>query len=297
MLAQTPYCPTCGPKSSSFRTIVRNGGFYRRSDKRWIPRYKCALCARGFSRATRSPCFGQNKRQLNPQIFKLLASGVSQRRISRLLRIHQTTVARKLAFLGLEARRKNLRDRLRHHQMTEIQFDDLETFEHTKLKPLSVTLAVEKHSRYIIGFEVSKMPAKGHLAKKSRKKYGRRPDERVLARDRLFRRMKRKIHPLAIIESDENPHYSSLVRGHFPHSTHLTIKGQRGCVTGQGELKKISFDPLFSLNHTCAMLRANINRLFRKTWCTTKRIQPLIDHLEIYMLYHNRRLLRQNLVS
>ncbi|MBU6155196.1 MAG: hypothetical protein KGP28_12905, partial [Bdellovibrionales bacterium] len=48
--------------------------------------------------------------------------------------------------------------------------------------------------------------------------------------------------------------------------------------------------PIFSLNHTCAMLRANLNRLFRRTWCTTKTIQGLIDHLSIYVAFHNRRL-------
>ncbi|RME16932.1 MAG: transposase, partial [Bdellovibrio sp.] len=81
------------------------------------------------------------------------------------------------------------------------------------------------------------------------------------------------------------------VRAFFPKATHIQLKGQRGAITGQGELKKTAFDPLFSLNHTCAMFRANVNRLFRKTWCTTKKLQPLIDHLEIYMWYHNKVLL------
>jgi sugar phosphate permease len=67
-------------------------------------------------------------------------------------------------------------------------------------------------------------------------------------------------------------------------------QGQRGSSTGQGELKKIKFDPLFSLNHTCAMLRANVSRLFRKTWCTTKRPDQLRAHLMIYAEYHNSQL-------
>jgi hypothetical protein len=36
------------------------------------------------------------------------------------------------------------------------------------------------------------------------------------------------------------------------------------------------------------MLRANLNRLFRKTWCTTKNKQGLIDHLSLYVEFHNR---------
>jgi hypothetical protein len=63
-------------------------------------------------------------------------------------------------------------------------------------------------------------------------------------------------------------------------------------VVGQGELKKVGRDPLFSLNHTCAMLRANLNRLFRRTWCTTKRIDRLEAHLWIYVRFHNEVLLK-----
>ena len=247
-----------------------------------------------FSRATFSKNIYQNKRHLNKKILHLLVSGVSQRRIARLLKINKITVSRKLSFLGLQARIKNFQHRFKYPIIKELQFDDLETFEHTKLKPLSVTLAVEKNTRYIVGFEVSRMQAKGLLVAKSLKKYGRRKDERLNGRERLFRRIEKRVSEDCVIESDENPHYPESVRKFFPKSVHQTIKGQRGCVTGQGELKAIQFDPLFSLNHTCAMLRANINRLFRKTWCTTKKIQPLIDHIEIYVYYHNRYLINQS---
>ncbi len=41
------------------------------------------------------------------------------------------------------------------------------------------------------------------------------------------------------------------------------------------------------LNHTCAMLRANINRLIRRSWSTTKNAENLAHHLTIYVNYHN----------
>ena len=229
---------------------------------------------------------------MNYKIFRLYVSGVSQRRMSRLLRLHQLTVARKITFLGCRARLFNHRHRLQRLPIRRLQFDDMETFEHTKLKPLSITLAVEKFSRYIVGVEVARMPAKGLLAKRSLKKYGPRVDERKVSRQRLFRKIRGKIASTALIESDENPHYKPDVQEFFPSATHVAHKGQRGAITGQGELKKIGDDPLFSLNHTCAMLKANINRLFRRTWCTTKKIQPLLDHLELYVMYHNHVLIQ-----
>ena len=153
-------------------------------------------------------------------------------------------------------------------------------------------MAVEQHTRLILGFRVSQMPAKGLLAKKSSKKYGPREDLRAQGREELFLALKPHIAPYCEISSDESPHYPHDVKKHFPKAIHSRFKGQRGCVVGQGELKAGGFDPLFSLNHTYAMLRANINRLCRRTWCTTKCPERLKDHLELYVQYHNQFLLK-----
>jgi hypothetical protein len=40
------------------------------------------------------------------------------------------------------------------------------------------------------------------------------------------------------------------------------------------------------------MTRANMNRLFRRTWCTTKLPARLADHLAIYAVFHNKMLPR-----
>ena len=41
----------------------------------------------------------------------------------------------------------------------------METFEHTKLKPLTIPMAVEQGTRRILAVDVGKIAAKGHLAK------------------------------------------------------------------------------------------------------------------------------------
>lgn len=135
--------------------------------------------------------------------------------------------------------------------------------------------------------------SKGLLAKISRKKYGHRPDERPRQRNALFERLATKTIPEVLIESDENPHYRGAVKRWFPKCDHQTVKGGRGCVAGQGELKKLGFDPLFTLNHTFAMLRDNISRLVRKTWCTTKKPERLDAHLQLYIHFHNHVLIKQ----
>jgi hypothetical protein len=223
-----------------------------------------------------------------------MCSGVSQRRSARLLNVSRRTIEKKLVFLGTLAKEEFAAHNLTFPKTEVVQFDDLETFEHTKCKPLSVTLAVDSKTRRILGFEVARMPAKGKLAKIALKKYGRRIDRRFEARRRLFLKLKPLVLETAIFKSDQNPHYPAQLKKYFPHSTHQTCKGQRGSTVGQGELKKIRFDPIFSLNHTCAMLRANMNRLFRKTWCTTKSPKNSDLHLAMYSVFHNKRLINSS---
>jgi transposase-like protein len=284
-----PNCPVCEIKPdyiSDFRTVVRFGSFWRKSDSKPVKRFRCLLCEKTFSSATKDACFKQKKRQKNLALKELLASGVSHRRSAKLLRINRKTVKRRLLFFG-EVFGKKLTFENAFLKVHEMQFDDLETFEHTKCKPLSVLLAVDGPTRRILGFRVAQMPAKGLLAKKAIKKYGPRADERSQMRKSLFGELQPIVQPGSIIRSDSNPYYVHDVKSYFPLSHHIPCVGKRGAITGQGELKKIVFDPIFSLNHTCAMLRANICRLIRKTWCTTKRKECLKAHLAIYADYHN----------
>jgi transposase-like protein len=277
------------PKSVS---VVRHGSYFRTSDSRSIARFYCKLCKKSFSRATLRANYFQKKRRINEPLFKLYCSAVSQRRAAKILNVNLKTVARRFKFLKSQAclDHEKMLAHYQKHPLTQIQFDDLETSEHTKCKPLSVTLAVDPKTRKILNFQVNQMPAKGLLAAVSRKKYGVRIDERSLGWNQMMLELKKIVSSDVEFLSDENPHYPKYVFKHHPGATHKTTKGGRGAITGQGELKKLRFDPLFALNHTCAMLRANMNRLFRRTWCTTKTRQGLIDHLWLYVKFHNQAL-------
>ena len=285
-----PICVNCKASGKSGKNFKRAGKYYRRSDSTTIQRFRCRECKSGFSRATFQACYRQKKRQKNALLRELLCSGVSQRRAARILRIHRTTVVRKFLFLALEATYELRAGNIRKPKSKIVEFDDLETFEKTKCKPLSVTIAVESKSRRILAFSISRMGAKGPLAEKARAKYGPRSDERRFGRRQMFKELKPLLHEDLTLISDSNPHYPEDVKRFFPHARHKTVMGKRGSSGGQGELKKTKFDPIFSLNHTCAMLRANINRLFRKTWCTTKRADRLFAHLTLYAAYHNQHL-------
>ncbi len=280
-------CRKCELEGKNGKNFVRAGRFYRRSDAKSVQRFRCLQCRSSFSRATFDICYRQKKRHKNEQLRRLLVSGVSQRRAAEILVLNRTTIVRKFLFLYGNALFNWRTRNFKRAKSRIIEFDDLETFEVTKCKPLSVTLAVESRTRKILGLAVSRMPAKGLLADKARKRYGPRIDERARGRKRLFKEIAPLIHEDAVIVSDCNPHYPADVKNSFPKAKHVTYLGKRGSSGGQGELRNKKFDPMFSLNHTCAMFRANVNRLFRKTWCTTKRSDRLYAHLLIYAQYHN----------
>lgn len=218
------------------------------------------------------------------------------RRIAKIMNVDKKTVQRKVEFLAKKAKRKHkeLLSSL-HKKVEQVHFDDLITIEHTKLKPVSVSIAVDADTRVILGAKVSQIPAFGHLAQLSRKKYGKRICKHREGLKELFLEFSSTLSDNPILKSDKHRFYPSFVKKYCRDATHLTYVGRRACVVGQGELKKGGHDPLYFINHTCGMLRDNLKRLARKTWCTTKKIEMLQKHLDIYLWYHNFEYLRSKL--
>ena len=209
------------------------------------------------------------------------------RESARVLKLNKKTVVRKMIHMGARAQVKLEKLNQKRHKSKIIEFDDLETFEQTKCKPVSVSLALEYKSRWVLGYEVAQMASKGLLAAKSLKRYGKREDQRTQARAKLLTRLQNYVQTDCIIKSDENPHYQKDFKRYFPKATLFEYKGQKSSLGGQGELKKVGFDPIFSINHTFATLRYRTSRLIRKTWCNTKKKERLNLHLALIILHHN----------
>tara|TARA_Y100000768_G_C23991011_1_gene692993 strand:+ start:797 stop:1447 length:651 start_codon:yes stop_codon:yes gene_type:complete len=215
------------------------------------------------------------------------------RRIALNLNVDKKTVARKVEFLGLQARMFNQKylQKLRVNPVEHLQFDDLITKERTKMLPVTISVAVDAETRRILALVATQIPAFGLLAKKSRAKYGYRKSEHKLGLEQMFQKIEKVVAKNALIRSDEHKFYPEFVDRYFPSAVYIRYKGGRGCIAGQGELKRLARDPLFALNHTCAMLRDNISRLVRKSWCVSQSIEKLQLHLDLYMKFHNTKLI------
>ena len=51
-----------------------------------------------------------------------------------------------------------------HEKVSHLQIDDLITIEHTKLKPVIISFAMDSKTWIILGAEVSQIAAFGHLS-------------------------------------------------------------------------------------------------------------------------------------
>ena len=283
-----PLCPRCGAGCS-----VKHGRYHRFDDAQSIQRYRCTVCGKSHSSATHVPTYRQKRRRLNRLIEMDLCSSTSQRRIAIKHGCARKTVARKVIFLAQEARKKTAQWLEQHGPFYSLQWDELITFEHSRLKPLSVAVMSCTNTRCIIGFGSAAIPASGQIAKRSVEKYGKRRNRSGAMRKSVLKSVEKVVSATASIRTDEHPRYASEIKNAYPDMVHRQHQSVRGSLTGQGELKRTGFDPLFNINHTLAMMRDNIKRLTRRTWCTTKVANSLDDVIAIYQYYHNSTLIPQ----
>ena len=94
-----------------------------------------------------------------------------------------------------------------------IQFDEMETFEHTKCKPVTIALAVECQTRRILSVYCGPIKAKGNLAALARKKYGERKCDRQRVLFEMFRDLETICAADLHAESDSSPQSRLLAPG------------------------------------------------------------------------------------
>lgn len=270
---------------------IKDGFFYRKDDSRYIQRYKCKICNKKYSKSTETLEAYQKKRRINLTVRANLSSGMSMRSCAYNLKVARKTIERKFIYLAKRAKmnQAKLLERWKKNPLQEVQFDDLISSIHTKLKPISVSTVVDPETYIIIGAQVAEIPAFGKIAKISRQKYGRRKNLHPKMLSFLLQSLKGVIAKNAHFKTDEHKRYPKIIKTHYPFATHKTFKGLKASVAGMGELKVKSYDPLFAINQTLACFRYGIDRFIRRTWCTSKKIENVQMHIDIYMDYHNEK--------
>ena len=275
-------CPNPKCKATGDDFYKKLGYFKTKHDHQPNPRYECLRCQTEFSSHSDRANKGQKKPEMNAQVFKWVCSGVTINRIAKNLGIDKKTVVRKIAWLAQQAMRAHEEAITSGRLKTSyVQFDEMETFEHTRLKPLSIAIAVRPKTGEIIDIEVSIMNAKGLIAKESRRKYGTRIDTRVAACTSVMHTVSRVAKKNITVACDAKKNYPAIVKAVIPYAE-LEVSANERKVRG-----KKKRDPLFAINNLCAQMRADLAPLARKSFNTTKKPERLQDLLLVYMAYVN----------
>jgi hypothetical protein len=259
-----------------------------------VPRFKCRVCGRGFSRQTFRLDYRDKRPELNAPLFGLLASGVGLRQAARVLRMGVGPVQRKFRKIGRHLRmlNRNLLSGLPAHRT--LLLDEMESFEHRSITPLTIPVLIDRSSKFVIAVDVApirRVARKGSRRQRRLERYeakaGKRQDHSRNCVRRVFGRMQRLLQGRsADLVTDEKQLYARLCERRF--------SGQVIHSTVSSKLPRTAYNPLFAINLTDAMLRDNNGRLRRRSWLVSKHRRFLRLQLEIFAAYRNWHRRRHN---
>ena len=263
-------CPKCGSKD-----LRKNGYVKRKKNQIKIREYKCFICKSKFTKNSISKSSYQKRPDLNEKVMDLYCEGNTLRGISRLLNCDYKTVVRKFRFmanLAHEAHLKNLQEG--NIKTTYIQIDEMETFEHTKEKPLGIELAIRPKTYQIVSAKVCRIPIKGANVSPQKMLEAREKSSRKIAQSEMCFDIQKVLKDDTTIKGDGS--IPKVVKDFFNDKTIESIS----------EFDKKEKE-LWAINHLCAKLRHHMSRLNRKTWATTKNMDRLQMHLDLFIAYQN----------
>ena len=235
--------------------------------------------------------YRDHRPDLNTMLFVLLASGLGLRQTARVLGFSRTCTMLKFRKIARHLRglNRNLRGPL--SARSTLQLDEFETYEGRRnTRPLTVPVLIERESRFVIGggirpnsatWDDDRRPERERSPRTSsvmarRKDESRRAIRAVLSSGAALCRGLRSV----VFQSDEKLTYPSLAERAF---------GARRLLheTTNSKVPRWTWNPLFPINHTEAMLRDLMGRLRRDSWLVSKKAWCLDLHLQLFMSYRN----------
>jgi len=288
-----PRCPyrTCSQhRRPSPDFYVRFGSYHAKCRRRPVQRYRCNACRRTFSRQTFRADYNDKRPELNAALFLSVATGLGLRQTARNIGLSYNATQEKFRKIARHLRRLNLNLHGQLRPGAILQFDELETFEGRRnTRPLSVPVLIERETRFIVWAEAAPIRPRGKMTKA--RKRAIRDDERRFGprKDLSSRSVRRTLErgakvardlPFVVFQSDEKSTYPGLARQAFGASQVLHM-------ATNSKLVRLSWNPLFPINHTEAMARDSMSRLRRESWLGTKKRRFLDLALHTWMAYRN----------
>ena len=290
---QPPRCPNghCSQHTSPVpQFFIRRGYYHPLCRPRPVPRFICRTCRRGFSRQTFRADYRDHRPDLNARLFVSIASGVGLRQTARNLGISPRCCELKFRKVARHLQHLNLNLRGPLPEGSRLQFDELETYEGRRnTRPLSVPVLIDRDTRFLIWAESATIRPHGKMSEPRKRaiadderRFGPRQDTSRAAIRRTLEHGARLVEELekVVLETDEKSTYPGLAAEVFgaDRLEHRTTNSQ---------LARMTWNPLFPINHTEAMLRDLSGRLRRESWLSSKQRRYLDLGLHLAMAYRN----------
>jgi len=266
------------------RFYVKWGYFKPSWSKRPVPRYKCKTCGKTFSASTaKVETLNEKRPDVNQMVFDLYCSRMSLRRIAKVLQINRKTVVRK--FYKLAGIAKGHHEWLIANQKIPcsdmIAVDEMEANEGSKVRPLTMTIAVDGTNGRVLDISVSEIKAKGKIV--SKRKIDQVKANRI---DTSSKGFKKVLSSIKIMKSKEKAP-TIFTDGKKVYITHLkTILPEAKHIRSIGRVNS-KYDPIWWLNHACAMFRHDLSRLSRKSIVFSRTKKGLEAHMYLYIAWKN----------
>jgi transposase-like protein len=292
-----PRCPNrvCPAHRAPPPGFFRRAGSYQPQCRDTpVPRFVCLVCRRGFSRQTFRLDYRDKKPHHNRPLFSLLTSGVGLRQAARVLDLGVGATQRKFRKIARHMRLLNRNLLPRWPGDRTFLLDEMESFEHRVINPLTIPVLIERGSKFVLAVDVApirRMAQRGSWRRRWLERHeaevGRRQDRGRDSVRRVFGRFARLLddRPATLI-TDEKALYGAMCRRRFGEQVeHHTVPSR---------LPRTTYNPLFAINLTDAMLRDNNGRLRRRSWLVSKRGRFLRLQLELFAVYRNWHRKRHN---
>lgn len=266
--------------------FVRRGFYYPACRKEGVPRFRCRICRRGFSRQTFRHDYRDHRPETNVPLFMLLSSGVGLRQSGRCLDLNPRSVQgkkRKMARM-LWLLHGNLSPTL--PKGICFLLDEEESYEAASIRPLTMPVVIEKETWFVVATAVGSIRrlAPAGTARRVRQEREEqrapRPDQSRECVAQVLRALADKVPTRKILlRTDQKASYATIAEEVFP--------GRLVHETTSSRLLRNSSNPLFPINVTLAMTRDNCGRLRRRSWLVSKKAERLQSHLAIFAIYRN----------
>lgn len=282
------YCPNHSDPVPG--TFIRKG-YYHPKCRPWpVQRFKCKVCNRTFSRQTFRADYRDHRPDLNAPLMESIASGIGLRQTARNLKLTLRCTELKFRKIARHLRRLNLNLREQLAEDSVLQFDELETYETRRnTRPVSVPTLIERESRYVIWAESAPIRPRGKMT--SQRKASIQEEERRFGprKDGSGRSVRRTLQRGADIAKDmTRVRFQSDEKSSYPRQAARAFGESRlEHSTTHSKLARMTWNPLFPINHTEAMMRDLLGRLRRESWLVSKRRRYLDLGLQLWMAYRN----------